>query len=140
MAAPVIVRADKSFRNEIEAGNHRLIADEPAGAGGTDSGPTPYDSLSAALGVCTSMTLRVIADREKIPLEGVEITVLNDRMNAADCVDCTTTSGYIHRFDLRIKLIGNLSEEQRQRMLTVAKRCPVAKTLTSEIKINESLA
>ncbi|HEY6843850.1 MAG TPA: OsmC family protein [Thermoanaerobaculia bacterium] len=139
MAGPVVVRADKSFRNEITAGHHRIVADEPVTAGGGDSGPTPYDILSAALGACTSMTMRVIADREKIPLDGVEITVLNDRMNAADCVDCTTTAGYIHRFDIRIKLLGNLSDEQRQRMLSVAKRCPVAKTLTSEIKIDESL-
>ncbi|HJT17473.1 MAG TPA: OsmC family protein [Thermoanaerobaculia bacterium] len=140
MAGPVVVRADRSFRNEIEAGNHRLIADEPASAGGSDSGATPYDILSAALGACTSMTLRVIADREKIPLDGVEIIVTNDRMNAADCVDCTTTTGYIHRFDIKIKLLGNLTDAQRERMLTVAKRCPVAKTLTSEIKINEQLA
>ncbi|HJT18423.1 MAG TPA: OsmC family protein [Thermoanaerobaculia bacterium] len=140
MAGPVVVRADKSFRNEIEAGTHRFVADEPAGAGGSDAGPTPYDILSGALGVCTSMTLRVVANREKIPLDGVEITVTSDRMNAADCIDCTTTTGYIHRFDLKIKLIGNLTDAQRERMLTVAKRCPVAKTLTSEIKINEYLA
>jgi putative redox protein len=140
MAGPVIVRADKSFRNEIQAGDHRFVADEPVAAGGGDQGPTPYDVLSAALGVCTSMTLRVVANREKIPLDGVEIAVSSDRMNAADCIDCSTTTGYIHRFDVKIRLLGNLTEAQRERMLTVAKRCPVAKTLTSEIKINESLA
>ena len=137
--SPVIVRSGNSLRNEIEAGPHRLIADEPASAGGTELGPTPYDFLSAALGACTAMTMRVVAKRENIPLEGVEITVENDRMYAKDCAECQTDSGYIHRFNVAIKLIGNLSAEQRERMLSVAKRCPVNKTLTSEIRIDERL-
>lgn len=136
---PVIVRSANSFRNEIEAGPHRLIGDEPSSAGGTDSGPTPYDFLAAALGTCTSMTLHVVARKENIPLEGVEITVENDRMYAKDCADCLTSSGYLHRFTVAIKLIGNLTAEQRARMLDVARRCPVHKTLTSEIRIDEKL-
>ncbi|MEA2237162.1 MAG: hypothetical protein QOC81_1886 [Thermoanaerobaculia bacterium] len=137
---PVIVRAADSLRNDIEAGPHHLIGDEPASAGGTELGPTPYDFLAAALGTCTSMTLRVVAKRENIPLEGVEITVENDRMHAKDCADCLTTSGYIHQFTVAIKLIGNLTPVQRQRMLDVAARCPVNKTLRSEIRIDERLA
>ncbi|MGH9423394.1 MAG: OsmC family protein [Thermoanaerobaculia bacterium] len=136
---PVIVRSANSLRNEIEAGPHRLIGDEPVSAGGTDSGPTPYDFLSAALGTCTSMTMHVVAKRENIPLEGVEIKVENDRMYAKDCADCLATGGYIHRFTVAIKLIGNLTAEQRARMLTVAQRCPVNKTLVSEIRIDETL-
>ena len=136
---PVIVRAGNSLRNDIEAGPHRMIADEPANAGGTEAGPTPYDFLSAGLGACTSMTLRVVADRENIPLEGVEIKIENDRMYAKDCVDCLTENGYIHRFTVTIKLIGDLNAAQRERMLAVAKRCPVNKTLVSEIRIDESL-
>jgi uncharacterized OsmC-like protein len=136
---PVIVRAGASFRNEIEAGPHRIVADEPIASGGSEAGPTPYDFLAAALGTCTSMTLRVIATRENIPLEGVEITVENDRMYAKDCADCLTQGGYIHRFSVAIKLLGNLTAEQRERMLAVAKRCPVHKTLTSEIRIDERL-
>ena len=85
------------------------------------------------------MTLRVVAVKENIPLEGVEITVSNDRMYAKDCADCLTTNGYIHRFTVEIKLLGNLTPEQRERMLAVAKRCPVHKTLTSEIRIDERL-
>src|SRR5258707_11737858 len=108
---PVIVRSADSLRNEIEAGPHRMVADEPASAGGTELGPTPYDFLSAALGACTSMTMRVVAKRENIPLEGVEITVENDRMYAKDCADCTSDSGYIHRFSVAIKLTGNLTAE-----------------------------
>jgi len=135
----VIVRAGASFRNDVEAGQHHLTIDEPASAGGTDAGPMPYDFLSAALGGCTSMTMRVVAKRENIPLEGAEVHVTNDRMYAKDCADCTDKNGYIHRFDVRIKLIGNLTDAQRERLLSVAKRCPVAKTLTSEIRIEESL-
>jgi uncharacterized OsmC-like protein len=136
---PVIVRSGNSLRNEIEAGPHRMIADEPASAGGTEAGPTPYDFLAAGLGACTSMTMRVVAKRENIPLEGVEISVENDRMHAQDCADCLTTSGYIHRFSVAIKLIGTLTPAQRDRMLDVARRCPVNKTLTSEIRIEERL-
>jgi uncharacterized OsmC-like protein len=136
---PVTVRAKASLRNEIEVGRHHLVADEPANAGGTDEGPTPYDFLSAGLGACTSMTMRVVAQREKIPLEGAEIQITNDRMYAKDCADCTSSTGYIHRFEVRIKLLGNLTDQQRERLLSVARRCPVAKTLTSEIRIDESL-
>ncbi len=136
---PVVLESGPGFRNIITAGKHRLVADEPIDAGGTDEGPTPYDFLSAGLGACTSMTMRVIAARENIPLEGAEIHVTNDRMYAKDCADCTTASGYIHKFEVRIRLFGNLTEAQRERLLSVAKRCPVAKTLTSEIKIEETL-
>ena len=137
--APVIVRSANSFRNDIEAGPHKLVADEPASAGGTDAGPTPYDFLSAALGTCTSMTIHVVARREKIPVESLEITVTNDRMYAKDCADCTSTEGYIHRFTVAIKVTGNLTAEQRDRILTVARRCPVAKTLMSEIRVDDVL-
>lgn len=139
MMRPVIVRGGTSLRTEISAGPHALVADEPLDAGGTESGPTPYDFLSAALGACTSMTMHVVAKREKIPLEGVELTIANDRMHAQDCADCTTTSGYIHRFTVKIRLEGDLTPEQRERLLTIAKRCPVYKTLSSEIRIDEEL-
>ena len=111
----------------------------PTSAGGNGEGPTPYDLLSASLGVCTSMTLHFYAKREKIPLEGVEVTLLNDRMHAKDCADCATPAGYIHRFTVQIKLEGDLTPEQRARIFDVARRCPVFKTLQSEIKIDETL-
>jgi len=136
---PVIVRSSGSFRNEISIGPHHLIADEPPSAGGNGEGPTPYDLLSASLGVCTSMTLHFYAKREKIPLEGVEVTLLNDRMHAKDCADCLTTAGYIHRFDVSIRLHGPLTPEQRETLAGIARRCPVYKTLTSEIRIMETL-
>jgi len=136
---PVILRSSGTFRNDIEAGPHRLVADEPVEAGGTAAGPTPYDFINAALGACTSMTIHVVAKREKIPIDSVEITVTNDRMYARDCADCTSTEGYIHRFTVSIKVTGDLTPAQRERILTVAKRCPVAKTLTSEIRVDDVL-
>jgi putative redox protein len=136
---PVILRSAGTFRNDIEAGPHRLVADEPVEAGGTAAGPTPYDFLNAALGACTSMTIHVVARREKIPVESVEITVTNDRMYAKDCADCSSTEGYIHRFTVSIRVTGDLTPAQRDRILTVAKRCPVAKTLTSEIRVDDVL-
>jgi len=136
---PVIVRSDASFKNTVTAGKHTFTVDEPVGAGGTESGPTPYDLLSAALGSCTSMTLHFIARRESIPLEGVEVTVTNDRMHAQDCADCVTTAGYIHRFDVKIRLKGDLTTAQRERLTEIARRCPVFKTLSSEIRIAETV-
>ena len=136
---PVTVRSEQSFRVDVEAGTHKFIADEPASAGGTDQGPTPYDYIAAALGACTSMTLHFLAKRENIPLEGVEISLTNDRAYAKDCADCTSKSGYIHRFDVQIRLKGNLTAEQRERLMQTAKRCPVYKTLTNEIRIDERL-
>jgi putative redox protein len=137
MSGPVTARSGKTIRVDIDAGGHRLIADEPVDAGGTGAGPTPYDNLSAGLAACTSMTLQIVARRENIPLEGLEMTVLNDRMYAKDCADCASASGYIHRFTIEVRLLGDLSDAQRKRLQDVAARCPVSKTLTSEIKIDE---
>jgi putative redox protein len=136
---PVVVKAGNSFRNEIEIGKHRLIVDEPGEAGGGDEGPTPYDLLSSALGSCTSMTMHFLAKRDNIPLTGAEVIVTNDRMYAKDCSDCMSKSGYIHRFTVRIKLHGDLTPEHRERLLRAAKHCPVYKTLSSEIRIDEEL-
>jgi uncharacterized OsmC-like protein len=136
---PVIVRGGTSFKTEIQAGPHTFYADEPSDAGGSDSGPTPYDYLSAALGACTSMTVHVVAKREKIPLTGIELTITNDRQHAQDCADCLTPAGYIHRFTVRMRLEGDLTPQQTARIVDVARRCPVFKTLTSEIKIDETL-
>jgi putative redox protein len=138
-AQPVTLRSRGSFRNEVTAGPHVWILDEPATAGGGGEGPTPYDMLAAALGGCTSMTLHYFAKREKIALEGIEVTVTHDREHAADCAECLTRSGYIHRFRVEIRLDGYLTEDDRQKLMSIAKRCPVAKTLSAEIKIDEVL-
>ena len=135
MAQPVTVVSEERFRCEVDTGTHHFVMDEPASAGGTDEGPTPYDLLAAAIGGCKAMTLRFYAQREKIPLERVEVRVTHDRMHANDCADCLTKAGFIHRFDVELRMSGALSEEQRTKLFDVAKRCPVAKTLSSEIKI-----
>ncbi|HEX6088220.1 MAG TPA: OsmC family protein [Thermoanaerobaculia bacterium] len=136
----VVLRSRGSFRTEVEAGPHRFVMDEPENAGGGGEGPTPYDALAAALGSCTAMTLHFYAKREQYPLEGTDITVSHDRQHAKDCADCTTQQGFIHRFKVEIRLYGDaLSEEQRQRLLVIAGKCPVAKTLQAEIRIDEVL-
>jgi putative redox protein len=139
MAMPVVLHSRGSFRTEVEAGPHRFVLDEPADIGGGGEGPTPYDMLAAALGGCTAMTLHFYAKREKLPLEGVDVNVTHDRQHAKDCADCMNQSGFIHRFRVEIALQGPLSEEQRQRLLVIAARCPVAKTLSAEIRIDEVL-
>src|SRR5215208_5592545 len=133
MTTPVMLHARGSFRTEVEAGPHRWVLDEPADAGGNGEGPTPYDMLASALGGCTSMTLHFYAKREGLPLEGVDISVTHDRQHAKDCVDCMSQSGYIHRFRLELTLHGPLTDEQKTKLLEVAGRCPVKKTLTAEM-------
>ena len=140
MTAPVVVRSRGSFRTEVEAGSHRFVLDEPESAGGTNAGPTPYDAVAAGLGGCTAMTLHFYAKREKIPLEGVDVTVVHDRQHAKDCADCMTQSGYIHRFKLQLALHGVLTAERRTKLLEIAARCPVAKMLGAEIRIDHELA
>jgi uncharacterized OsmC-like protein len=139
MAAPVVVRSRASFRCEVTAGPHRWVLDEPREAGGGDEGPTPYDMLAAALGGCTAMTLQFYARREKLPLEEVAVRVSHDREHVKDCADCTSVSGYVHRFRVEIALAGPLTPEQSQRLFEVAARCPVAKTLQHEIRVDEVL-
>lgn len=139
MTTPVKLHAGDGFRTDVEAGPHRFVVDEPVDAGGTAQGPTPYDLLAAALGGCTSMTLHYYAKREKLPLEGVDVTVSHDRQYAKDCADCVSQAGFIHRFKVEIRLHGPLTPEQRERLLGVANRCPVKKTLSSEIKIDDVL-
>ena len=140
MGQPVVLRARGSFRTEVEAGPHRWVLDEPVDAGGGGEGPTPYDMLAAALGSCTTMTLHFYAKREKLPLEGVNLVVTHDRQNAKDCSDCSTQNGFIHRFRVEIELLGPLDDAQREKLMSIAKRCPVAKTLQSEIRIEEVVA
>jgi len=137
--ASVVLHGRGSFRTEVEAGPHRFVLDEPVDMGGGGEGPTPYDMLASALGGCTAMTLHFYAKREKIPLEGVDVTVTHDRQHAKDCADCETQTGFIHRFRVEIRLHGPLDDAVRERLLTIAKRCPVARTMQAEIKVDEVL-
>ncbi len=124
----------------IRAGRHRLAADEPTESGGADTGPNPYEYLLAGLGACTSMTLRLYADHKKWPLERVRVRLAHAKIHAQDCADCETKDGKIDRIERRIELAGPLDEGQRQRLLEIANKCPVHRTLESEIGIVTALA
>jgi uncharacterized OsmC-like protein/fermentation-respiration switch protein FrsA (DUF1100 family) len=123
------------YRTEILAGGHSLVADEPLNIGGTDSGPTPYDLLVAGLGACTAMTLRMYADRKDWPLEAVTVNLTHKKIDAQNCDSCTTESGNIDQIQRRVQLIGPLDADQRQRLMEIADRCPVHRTLHSEIDV-----
>jgi uncharacterized OsmC-like protein/alpha/beta superfamily hydrolase len=133
----VLVRETRrgTFQQEITAGTHRFLADEPVAAGGLDSGPGPYDLLLAALGACTSMTLRLYADRRQLPLERTRVRLRHSRIYAADCEECETKEGMLDRIERIISLEGELDAETRKRLLEIADKCPVHRTLTSEINI-----
>lgn len=130
-----VVGGPSGYTQAITAGHHRMVADEPAKVGGDDLGATPYDYLLAALGACTSMTLRMYADRKKWPLEGVEVTLQHGRVHARDCEDCTSQDGKVDEIRREIAIQGDLDAAQRARLLEIADRCPVHRTLTNEIKI-----
>ena len=131
-------RAGK-FQQEITLGRHRLIADEPVNVGGLDSGPGPYDLLLAGLGACTSMTLRLYAEHKKLPLERVTVRLTHDKIHAADCENCETREGKIDRIERSIAIEGALDADQRRRLLEIADKCPVHRTLESEISIRTRL-
>jgi uncharacterized OsmC-like protein len=134
--ADVVVRGDvKSFKQEIVAGKHHLTADEPVGAGGGDAGPDPYDYLLTALGVCTSMTVGLYARRKKFPLDDITVSLWHSRIYANDCEECETKEGMLDRIDLEMELTGSLSAEQHSKLMEIAGKCPVHRTLTSEINI-----
>ena len=126
------------FGTLIEAGSHRWTMDEPADAGGLDAGPTPYDVLLAGLGACTSMTLRLFAAREAIPLEGVTVRLHHDRNHARDCDHCVDPHSKIEAIFRTITLEGPLSTEQRARLMEIADKCPVHRTLTGVLHVHTS--
>ena len=123
------------FEQSVVAGAHRYLADEPTSVGGNGSGPSPYEYLLAGLGACTSMTIRLYADLKKLPLERVSVLLKHDKIHAADCADCETKEGKIDRIEREVRLEGDLSAEQRVKLMEIADKCPVHRTLSSEISI-----
>ena len=139
-AGEVVARTyTDGFKTDVRAGRHTLVADEPRSVGGTNAGPSPYDLLSASLATCTSMTLHMYAAHKKLDLESVTVRVKHGKIHAVDCEDCESDSGRIDEFQRSIALQGGLSEAQRQRVLEIADRCPVHRTLEGEIKIRSML-
>jgi uncharacterized OsmC-like protein len=134
--ASVVVHGDAgSFRQEIVSGKHRLRSDEPVTAGGSDAGPNPYDYLLATLGVCTSMTVGLYARRKQFPLENITVSLWHSRIHAKDCEECETKEGMLDRIDVEVDLTGSLTTEQHAKLMEIAGKCPVHRTLTSEINI-----
>jgi putative redox protein len=126
---------DGPYGQTVETSAHHFVADEPADVGGHNSGPSPYDLLLAALGACTSMTLRMYAQRKSWPLKKVTVTLAHEKLHADDCVECESKEGRVDRIDRVIRIEGELDDEQRTRLLQIANRCPVHQTLTSETVI-----
>jgi putative redox protein len=124
-----------AYEVEVRAGAHRWLADEPASVGGADAGPSPYDLLAAALGACTAMTLRMYARQKNLPLRQVKVRLKHAKIHAGDCAHCETKAGRIDRIEREIELAGELDEAQRQRLLEIADRCPVHRTLHGEVDV-----
>ena len=126
-------RRHGQYTQTITAGRHLLTADEPVSVGGTDAGPNPYDLLLAALGACTSMTMRMYADRKGLPLHRTTVRLRHDRVHAKDCAQCEQNVGMLSRIRREIDIEGPLSDQDRRRLVEIADRCPVHRTLSSEI-------
>lgn len=136
----IITRTGKTgFRTEINANGHSLVADEPISVGGANSGPTPYDLLVSALGACTGMTLRMYADHKKIPVDGITVRLKHQKIHAEDCEDCEDPGSKIDFIEREIELEGDLEEPVRRRMIEIANRCPVHRTLESKSRIATKL-
>jgi len=133
----VVVRETRNskFQQTVTVGPHRMLADEPIAAGGEDTGPGPYDFLLSALGACKSMTMRLYADRKSLPLERATVTLSHSKIHAQDCAECETREGMLDQINVAIGLEGALDAEQRKRILEIADKCPVHRTLTSEVRI-----
>jgi putative redox protein len=134
-----VIDGPSGLRQTISVGPHHLLADEPKTSGGSDAGPDPYELLLAALGSCTNMTLRMYADRKKWPVTEIRVALTHSKNYPNDCVYCEQPAAKLDRIERRITLMGELSVEQRQRLLEIANLCPVHKSLTSRIDIQTEL-
>ena len=127
------------YGQNISVGSHVLQADEPSDYGGNDVGPNPYELLLAALGACTSMTVQMYAERKQWPLHGVQVSLSYEKIHAEDCAECETKVGMVDRIEVGISFTGDLSAEQQRRLLEIANKCPVHRTLVSRVQIDTRL-
>lgn len=135
----VVVSSGEGFRHEVWAGKHTFTVDEPADLGGSDTGPNPYELILAALGSCTSMTIRLYAQRKKWPLEQVEIRLHHSRVHAQDCSDCEKQEGYLDHVEKEIVVGGPLTEAQVTRLGEIAEKCPVNVTLHASVRTTQTI-
>jgi putative redox protein len=141
MSRFVVVNSTRSgLVQRVTVGPHLILADEPIESGGTDAGPNPYELLLAALGTCTSMTVRLYAERKQWPLQRVRVRLAHSRVHKQDAAECENAKGMVDRIEREISFTGDLSQMQRQRLLEIANKCPVHRTLTSAIQIDTSMA
>ncbi len=131
----ITVTSGSGVSQDIAIGRHHLVSDEPIAAGGADLGPSPYDLLAAALGSCTAMTLRIYARTKGWPLQRVIVVVRHEKIHAEDCANCDTKEGRLDRLEREISLEGPLDEAQKKRLLEIADRCPVHRTLMREVSM-----
>ncbi|MFT5445876.1 MAG: putative OsmC-like protein [Gammaproteobacteria bacterium] len=136
----VACTAIDGFKTDLVSSGHALIADEPARYGGTEQGPSPFDLLCAALASCTTMTLAMYAQRKKLKLRASTVHVTHSKVHAQECEDCETDSGKIDEFQRVLHLDGDFDAQQRQRLLEIADRCPVHRSLHNEVKVRTTLA
>lgn len=127
----LVTELDRKFLRGLHTASHALMADEPESHGGGNRGPTPYDLLLMSLGACTSMTLRMYAQRKGIPLDDVQVRLSHEHIHADDCIECEDREGRVERITRRITLVGDLTDAQRQDLIRIASRCPVHRTLES---------
>jgi putative redox protein len=136
----VVVRSESGLRQEVTAGRHTLVADEPQSAGGTDAGPDPYALLLSALGACTAMTLRLYAERKKWPLGEIRVELVHSRVYADDCEGCERPGTQVERITRKIVVAGPLEADQVTRLAEIARRCPVHKTLTGGVQVSDEVS
>ncbi len=137
--ATIINNFEDGLFCNIDAGGHKLVADEPEDLGGHDKGPDPYLYLATALGTCTAMTLNMYATRKKWPVEQIKVDMTHKKIKAEDCEESESDKGYIDILERHIKVTGELDREQQERMLEIANKCPVHRTLMGELKIRSKL-
>lgn len=134
----VVASTGDGYAQTIRARGHTLSADEPVAVGGTDTGPDPYELLLASLGACTSMTVRMYARQKGWPVAGVSVRLRHQKVHAEDCANCEAPTAYVDLIEKEVEITGDLSAEQRARLLEIADRCPVHRTLTGQVRIRSN--
>ncbi|MBS1517063.1 MAG: OsmC family protein [Bacteroidetes bacterium] len=133
------IRNKSGYKTEIDTRGHLFLADEPIDTGGTDTAASPYEMFLSSLGSCKAITMRMYAQRKNYKLDEIEIELSHQKINAEDCADCETKAGTIDKIDIKVRFKGELNDDEIKRLLEISERCPVQKTVMSEVKINTNI-